>query len=500
VTTSICPGLLNLVCQAAGSVGSSAAGAGAGDVLGAVAGWVVAGASWLLGQIGGALSSSTSVDLGAGWFTSHYQVMVGLATVVVLPLLLLSIVQAVYRQSAAVLVRTVAVQLPLALVLAGVAVQLVQLSLAATDALSSTVSSGVGADVQQALSGVAGALVSQAGGGPDSVPTFVVLLGALLVAFGAFVLWVELLVRAAAVYVAVLFLPLAMASLVWPAVSHWCRRLVDTLVALVLAKFVIVAVLSLAAAAVASGNQSGFASVLAGGALLFLAAFTPFTLLRLVPAVEAGAVHQLEGARHRVRQAFGSMPRSAVTHALRAARSSSLVTGEPGTGSPGSFGAPGDDGQGDGGRAGDDEEGGGSGERPPLVGAGGGRGSLAPTGGRATRGVHEPAEIPQWRGVPPSGASSLDTLPAPERLEWGLADPLGRGPLPVWGGSVPDRDPGDSHGGERAPRAGLALGRDALGPVISGWELTGSPEGTGGGAGAAGSGGRSANEGGADGT
>ena len=343
MTAGACPALLTPICAVAGSAGSSIAGAGAGAVLGSVATWVVEGASWLLGQIGGALSASTTVDLGAGWFTSHYQVMVGLAGVVVLPLLLVSVIQAVYRQSAAALLRAVAVQLPLALVLGAVAVQLVQLSLAVTDALGTTVSSGVGSNIQQALSGVATSLVTEAGGGPG-VPTFVLLIGALLVAFGAFLLWVELLVRAAAVYVAVLFLPLALASLVWPAISHWCRRLVDTLVALVLAKFVIVAVLSLAVAALASGTQTGFASVLGGGALLLLAAFSPFTLLRLVPAVEAGAVHQLEGARHRVQQAFGSVPRSAASHALRAARSSALVTGEPGTGLESTFDAPGDDG------------------------------------------------------------------------------------------------------------------------------------------------------------
>ena len=61
-------------------------------------------------------------------------------------------------------------------------------------------------------------------------------------------------IRAAAVYVAVLFLPLALASLAWPAIAHWCRRLVDTLVALVLGKFVIVSVLSLAAGALAGGT------------------------------------------------------------------------------------------------------------------------------------------------------------------------------------------------------------------------------------------------------
>ncbi len=89
------------------------------------------------------------------------------------------------------------------------------------------------------------------------MPPFVLLVGALLVGFAAFLLWMELLVRSAAVYVAVLFLPLALASLAWPAIAHWCRRLVDTLVALVLSKFVIVAVLSLAAGALGRLAASG---------------------------------------------------------------------------------------------------------------------------------------------------------------------------------------------------------------------------------------------------
>ena len=95
-----------------------------------------------------------------------------------------------------------------------------------------------------------------AAGGQPAAPTFVLFLGGMAVVVGAVLVWVELLLRAAAVYVAVLFLPLALASLAWPAISHWCRRLVDTLVALVLSKFVIVAVLSLAVGALAAGTGS----------------------------------------------------------------------------------------------------------------------------------------------------------------------------------------------------------------------------------------------------
>jgi hypothetical protein len=465
-----CTGLLNPVCSGVSGIGSGVAGASASAVLGAVTGWVVQGASWLLAQIGGVLTSTTSVDLGANWFTVHYRAMVALAAVVLLPLLLLSVVQAVYRQSAALLVRVVAVQLPLALLLAGVAVQLVQLSLAATDALGTSVSAGVGVDVQKVLQDVATQLLAQAGGGPDSAPAFVVLLGALVVAASAFVLWLELLVRAAAVYVAVLFLPLALASLVWPAVSHWCRRLVDTLVALVLAKFVIVAILSLAAAALASGTRSGFSSVLGGAALLLLAATTPFTLLHLVPMVEAGAAHQLEGARQRVRSSVVTAPRSAASHALARAQSSPLVTGEPGTGMANDFGTPGDDGVMKG--------------RSPLDGTvrlsmvdggerhgdGVGRADDAgdelsfPTAGQELRGL---PGIPAWRGSPPtlSVDEAAPSLPGhPSSAE----DPLGRGPKPLWDGP-PSRRPG----GEPEParyRTSMTIGTDEYGPVITDWD------------------------------
>ena len=258
--------------------------------------------------------------------------MVGLAAVVVLPMLLCAVVQSVYRQSPSRCSARPWSSCRLALLLTAAVVQLVQLALAATDALSTAVASSGRAPTSARPCRPGRGPRAQTATGP-SVPAFVVLLGGLLVAFGAFVLWVELLVRAAAVYVAVLFLPLALASLVWPAISHWCRRLVDTLVALVLSKFVIVAILSLAVGALASGTGTGFAAVLAGGALLLLAAFTPFTLLRLMPAVEAGAALQLEGARHRVRQSLPA-PRTAASFALRAAGAgpSSLVPGGPGSG------------------------------------------------------------------------------------------------------------------------------------------------------------------------
>ena len=316
-----CTGLdaLNPICQV-GSLGGSIAASGFESVLSGISQWVASGAEWLLAQIGDVLDSTTTVDVGATWFRTHYEEMTALAGVVILPMLLASTLQAVVRQNPGQLVRTFLVQLPLALLLAVVAIQIVILSLSATDAMSDAVAGGTGADVTSLLSGVTTGLVAAAA--DPTIASFVLLLVALLVAVAAFVLWLELLIRAAAVYVAVLFLPLALATLVWPAVSHWCRRLVETLAALILSKFVIVATLSLAAGAVSSGTAgtgahgAGFSAVLAGGALLVMATFVPFAILRMIPAVEAGAVAHLDGLRERGTAAMTRVPRTAASHAL----------------------------------------------------------------------------------------------------------------------------------------------------------------------------------------
>jgi type IV secretion system protein TrbL len=488
-----CPIPLDLVCGAVGSASSSIA----SGVLSAIAGWIVQGATWLLNTLGHVISSTTSVNLHARWFLAHYEVMGAIAGVVAVPMLILAAVQAVYHQSGAVLARAVLVHLPLAGVLTAVAVQLVQLSLAITDELCTTVTKSTGGELDRGLKSIGNVLSHQ----PLPLPTFVMTIGALLIVVGAFALWLELLVRSAAIYAAALFLPLALASLVWPAVSHWCRRLVETLAALVLSKFVVVAVLSLAVGAVTS--KGGFAAVLAGAALLLLAAFTPFTLLRLIPLAEVGAALQLEGARQRVRSAWGRAPDSAVAFALHQARAhgahretipQAWTPGAPGSGTTADPGIAGSDANGSSGPIEPFGPGPADGPRGPH--GGGGRGGMAVGAaglgaGGAGIGAGEaglaagpgasgssgearggfplplgpmprewlppgdltvpPGTIPAWEGSPESVIAALESMKRPHPVVpdgyggiipgiasplWGGTEPLGRfdpGPKDDWG-------------------------------------------------------------------
>lgn len=337
--TVTCPGPLGPVCGAAGAVGSAVLGSGIDLVLTAVTGWFVSGAGWLLSQLGDVMTQTSTPNLNASWFAAHYDAMAAIAAVVAVPMLLLAAVQSIVRQDAGMLARATFVQLPLAALLSAVALWIVQLSLSLTDQLSSLVSSGSGDQVQSALTAVAAALVSQAGLG---TPGLVVALVAALVVAGSLVLWLELLVRSAAVYVAALFLPLALVGMVWPAVSHWGRRLVETLAAIVLSKFVIAAILSLGVGAVAAAGRGtgGLATVLAGAAMLVLASCSPFTLLRLVPLFEASAALHLDGARQRVAASLGSLPRTAASYALGNVVDAHAMGAAAGVASPGPVDEP----------------------------------------------------------------------------------------------------------------------------------------------------------------
>ena len=169
---------------------------------------------------------------------------------------------------------------------------------------------------------------------------------------------------------------------------------------------------------------------LAGGALLLLAAFAPFTLLRLVPMVEAHAALQLEGVRHRIQHAALSGPRTAVSFALGRRAPEPLPDLSLGTG------------------------------LDTLVEAPGGGASSAPTGAEP---VAEPSApgVPLWRGAarpplaerrPAAGATTTAPL-------WGA---------PIGGSRRQGRRPGEH-----------VIEHDGLGPVIAWHPEAGSPSGEG---------------------
>ena len=226
--------------------------------------------------------------------------MAEIAVVMAAAMLLLAVLEGLAQGSLASLARTAFFDLPLALIGTSVAFVVVQLLLGATDGLCEAVSGSTSADSQRffaeaihslAVAGAAagGALSGTAGGGPANgavaVPLFVTFLVAVIAAFAAFFVWIELLMRDAAIYVVALFVPLSLAASIWPRWSGALRRTAELLVVVIASKFVIVAILSLAASLLAH-NAGQVEQILAASALMLLACFSPIVLLRLVPFAE----------------------------------------------------------------------------------------------------------------------------------------------------------------------------------------------------------------------
>jgi hypothetical protein len=286
----------DLVCDAVGNIAGSVAQATGDYIMRGVTSWVTDAAVWVTGKVGSLIDATASPDVQAGWFQGQYRTMLTVAGALALPMLLLALIQAVLRQDMWILLRSAFGYLPMAFILAGAAIVATQLLISIADDLSGMVVQSIGGTSNNLLQSVGDAYKNALGDNSDNaVPLFGIFLGAIILAVGAFVLWLELIIRDAAIYIALFFIPLTFVAMIWPATSRWARRLVELLVAVILAKFVIVSIISLATAAITNttlvqaGDGNEFERMIAGSALLVLAAWSPFALLRLIPMMEVAA-------------------------------------------------------------------------------------------------------------------------------------------------------------------------------------------------------------------
>jgi len=272
--------------------------------------WVTEGATWLIGQVVTEIEKSTTPELSSAGFLSEYARMAQIAAALAAASALLAIVEALAQSSWALLARAFLVNMPLAFLATSVAFVVVQLLLVATDGMSHAIAAATQEHSRHFFQTAIGDL-SKAGGavregdptskvglqgaGEVAVPVFVTFLVAIIGAFAAFFVWVELLMRDAAVYVVALFLPLAFAASIWPRWSGALRRTGELLVVVIGSKFVIVSIIAIAAGLV-SEEGADVEHILAASARMLLACFAPFMLFRLVPFAE-GAMAAAYGRR-----------------------------------------------------------------------------------------------------------------------------------------------------------------------------------------------------------
>jgi len=286
----------------------------AGAAEGAFTQWLTNGAASLLREVIHAADVSVTPKLGpASVFVAQFSRMEGLAAAVALLFLLVAVGQALLRGDPAMLLSAVFIRLPLAFVVTGALVFMTSTAMAGVDQATSYL---IGDQIAgTAGQGFLGGLADTYAAGP-AVSGALIALCALATIVVGIILYLELAIRAAVIYLALLFLPLGLAASVWPGAGRVARRLIDLLITAILAKFVILAALWLAAGLAGQGAAGGgFGTFVIGLVVLFLAAGAPVVLLGMVSHAEHAVATMADS-----RRAAYVPPRKAAHVAATAAR------------------------------------------------------------------------------------------------------------------------------------------------------------------------------------
>ncbi|HEX3172815.1 MAG TPA: hypothetical protein VHQ43_01180 [Solirubrobacterales bacterium] len=458
-----------------------AAGALGQGIFAQITTWVSDGAVWLLGEVTELSERTTSPDLLGKGFLRRYRQMALIAALMAALMLLLAVFEALARGEAGMLWRAFLITAPLAAIATSAAYVLVQLLIATDDGLCEAIAQSSGADAKhffkgaiQALAeigaaggaaagtaasgpgvGTAAGAAGAAGGGAVEVPLFVGFIAAVLAAFAAFFVWIELLMRGAAIYVVALFMPLAIAASIWPRWASALRRSCELVVVIVFSKFVIVAIVSLAASLLA---QSGgrIEQVLAAGAMLLLACFSPFVLFKLVPFAESA----LSAAYNRQSASGGALRGVEHVTSVQMMRRAALSNwGLEGAGATGTGTGKGG-GRGGGGSKRGSPAGGGpaGGAAAPSAEAGAGA-AAAPlaTAAAAKKAGHEAAGGLAESGASDAASGTAEASGAAALAEGGMQSGGQRASRPRPDGAAPEPDSGCQLGGA-APEPSEASG------------------------------------------
>ncbi|MBV7246076.1 MULTISPECIES: hypothetical protein [Streptomyces] len=254
-------------------------------------------ASWIVGKLSEAVESTANVDFTNPKFLQQYAVIFAASTVLTLVLWLLAVAKRAIRGVPLTTAISEAVGFLWLTVLASAFTPLILYTIvSATDGVTEVISSATGGQTDVFFGSFAEALKKgeDIGGGP--IMLIVVSLVSIL---AAGILWLELVIRAALLYVGALLGIVVYAGLVDKNMWGHVRRWAGIMIAVIMVKPVIVIVLGLAGALSAGDGPDAFSAVVSGLSIILLAIFASAMIYRFVP----GFGDEIQGARTNRKQA-----------------------------------------------------------------------------------------------------------------------------------------------------------------------------------------------------
>jgi len=179
----------------AGDAGTAAKAVSVAAVLAGLAAWVTGAAHAVLTATAAVIGGSTRPQLESSWFSASYWRMAEIGMLLTVPFLFAACVQGILRSDPSLIGRAALGYLPLAVLGTSIAAPLTTLLLSASDGLATLVAGAAGEAPGAALAKLGmstGALAGVSG-------TFIAFVVGFVTVAATLTLWVELLIRAAAV-------------------------------------------------------------------------------------------------------------------------------------------------------------------------------------------------------------------------------------------------------------------------------------------------------------
>ncbi|MFJ7201754.1 MULTISPECIES: hypothetical protein [unclassified Streptomyces] len=277
-------------------------------------------AAWIVGKLSEAVKSTANVDFTNTKFLQQYAIVFAASTVLTLVLWLLAVAKRAIRGVPLTTAISEAVGFLWLTVLASAFTPLILYTVvSATDGVTDVIATSSGGQSDVFFGSFAEALKkgSDIGGGP--IMLIVVSLVSIL---AAGILWLELVIRAALLYVGALLGTVVYAGLVDKNMWGHVRRWAGIMIAVIMVKPVIVVVLGLAGALSQNDGPNAFSAVVSGLAIILLAIFASAMIYRFVP----GFGDEIQGARTNRKQATDGSQAAALVSSPAALVSQGIKT------------------------------------------------------------------------------------------------------------------------------------------------------------------------------
>ncbi|MEU9986398.1 hypothetical protein ACFZCP_03700 [Streptomyces sp. NPDC007971] len=238
-------------------------------------------ASWTIQKLSHAVKETANVDFTNTKFLQQYAVVFAASTILTLLLWLLAVAKRAVRGVPLTTAISEAIGFLWLTVLASAFTPLILYTVvSATDGVTDVLAKATGDQADTFFGTFSGALDkgTNIGGGP--IMLIVVSLVSIL---AAGILWLELVIRAALLYVGALLGTVVYAGLVDKNLWGHVRRWAGIMIAVILVKPVVVIVLGLAGALSGDNGPDSFSAVVSGLSIILLAIFASAMIYRFVP-------------------------------------------------------------------------------------------------------------------------------------------------------------------------------------------------------------------------